>query len=168
MSEAEYQPADFANQPAAAEPKPKGNCKAQFMFVVRIIVIASGPILIALGILAIIFAINGTFVSWLLGIYQIIFGALLFFGEFQWKRMLFAFPFLLTRRNRSVFLALCATLCYGLRINGYKWPGIVAGSVLLAVAILYFVMTFIAPSKKDQANYEEFKARQSIDPNAKK
>ena len=99
--------------------------------ILKTLVLITGPLLIAICVLCFIYFLNFPLVTIFVAAYLVfvtcflviihefidlpfssIFGLLILFGEFGWKRFLKHFPFLLIRRSSALFVALFVFLVF--------------------------------------------------------
>ncbi|KAK2956467.1 putative COPI associated protein [Blattamonas nauphoetae] len=132
------------------------DCVNRVLVVFRWICLASGPLLTLFGIFSYTWSSILSLSSFLLSLYVTVFGALIFFGEFKWKRFLKAFPFLMTRPSRALFIIFCGTLCFGLKIGKLSWPGYVVGLWCMIVGLLYFFFSMMRMDQKEEIMKREF------------
>ncbi|KAH7829543.1 putative COPI associated protein [Monocercomonoides exilis] len=136
---------------------PKSNGASALGNVVRFLAMITGPLLMAFGILRIVYVTDFRLTSLLMSIYIFFFGGLVFFAEFKWNKFLVKFPFMMTRRSRSLFIAFSGTFCLGWKIGNESWPGYASGIWCIVVGIMYFLL----PCFVDDPDEEELKEQYS-------
>ncbi|KAA6395927.1 MAG: hypothetical protein EZS28_008542 [Streblomastix strix] len=146
-----------------AEPQPIVEDEEQtdlggtMMNIFKFIVMITGPILVAFGILSFFYAGDFRLSGVFLGIYLVLFGACIFFGEFGWGSVLKSLPWLLTRRYRSVFIVFSGTLCFGISLFKTAVIGYIVGGWTCFIGIVYFILTFCRSDEKEDRLQQEYK-----------
>ncbi|KAH7828417.1 putative COPI associated protein [Monocercomonoides exilis] len=128
-----------------------------FLTIFRTLTWISGPLLMAVGILAFSFLANLHLVTIFFSLYLILFGLLLFFAEFKWNKFLKYFPFLLTKKYRAVFLAFAGSLCFGVEIGGSTWPGVASGIWCIVIGVFYFIISCFRNDEEETKLKNEYK-----------
>ncbi|KAH7818231.1 putative COPI associated protein [Monocercomonoides exilis] len=160
-------PTTVQQNPAPQKTSSTPDYFAAFLVLLKTLVLITGPLLIAVGILSFAFFKTFRLVSIFFGLYLIFFGGLIFFAEFKWYRFLKSFPFLLTRAYRAIFMAFAGSLSFGVEIGGQKWPGIATGIWSLVIGIVYFIVSLCKKDEDEQAIKEKFKQDNFLDDNSK-